>query len=53
MEFNLILGILFFILGTFLMPIGLKQQNKQKKIILIGASILADIIGVLFIFNKF
>lgn len=53
MEFNLILGIIFFILGTFLMPLGIKVQNKQKKFILIGASILSDIIGVLFIFNKF
>ncbi|WP_156488325.1 hypothetical protein [Fictibacillus phosphorivorans] len=53
MEFNLILGIIFFILGTFLMPLGLKEQNKQKKVILIGASILSDVIGVLLIFNPF
>lgn len=53
MEFNLILGIIFFIAGTFIMPLGLKQQRQQKKYILIGASILSDLIGVLFIFNKF
>jgi hypothetical protein len=53
MEINLIAGIIFFMAGTFLMPLGLKQHNQQKKIILIGASIVSDIIGVLFIFNKF
>jgi len=51
MEMNLILGILFFIIGTLLMPFGLKQTNKKNKIILIGASVLSDLLGVLFIFN--
>lgn len=51
MEINLILGIVFFILGTFLMPLGLKEQHKQKKFLLIGAAVLSDILGVLFIFN--
>jgi hypothetical protein len=50
MELNLILGIVFFILGTFLMPLGLKQTGKQKYI-LIGASILADLIGVYVLFK--
>lgn len=53
MEFNLIFGIIFFILGTLLMPLGLKEQNKQKKVMLIGASIFSDIIGVLLIYNPF
>jgi uncharacterized membrane protein HdeD (DUF308 family) len=51
MEMNLMLGILFFIIGTILMPLGLKQTSKQKKILLIGASVFSDIIGVLLIFN--
>ena len=51
METNLILGIVFFILGTFLMPIGLREQQKQKKFLLISAAVLSDILGVLFIFN--
>ena len=51
MEINLILGIVFFILGTFLLPLGLKEQYKQKKFLLIGAAVLSDILGVLFIFN--
>ncbi|MBH0163610.1 hypothetical protein IHV12_01720 [Fictibacillus sp. 7GRE50] len=51
MEISLILGIVFFILGTFLMPLGLKEQHKQKKFLLIGAAVLSDILGVLFIFN--
>lgn len=51
METNLILGIVFFILGTFLMPLGLREQQKQKKVLLISAAVLSDILGVLFIFN--
>ncbi|MBY6036703.1 hypothetical protein KUV80_08565 [Fictibacillus nanhaiensis] len=51
MEMNLILGIVFFIIGTFLMPIGLKQENKQRKYLLIGASVCSDLLGVLFIFD--
>jgi uncharacterized membrane protein HdeD (DUF308 family) len=51
MEMNLMLGILFFIIGTILMPLGLKQTSKQNKILLIGASVFSDIIGVLLIFN--
>ncbi|MET3727331.1 hypothetical protein ABID52_000912 [Fictibacillus halophilus] len=51
METNLILGIVFFILGTFLMPFGLREHRKQRKFLLIGAAVLSDILGVLFIFN--
>ncbi|MBH0171114.1 MAG: hypothetical protein ACQET8_16835 [Bacillota bacterium] len=51
MKTNLILGIVFFILGTFLMPLGLREQQKQKKVLLISAAVLSDILGVLFIFN--
>lgn len=51
METNLIFGIIFFILGTFLMPLGLREQQKQKKALLISAAVLSDILGVLFIFN--
>ncbi|WNB92978.1 hypothetical protein [Bacillus sp. NEB1478] len=50
MEWNLILGILFFIIGTVLMPLGLKQTGKQKYLI-IGASILSDLIGVYVLFK--
>ncbi|MCM3718761.1 hypothetical protein [Fictibacillus phosphorivorans] len=51
MEMNLILGIVFFILGTVLMPLGLRQTKKQNKMLLIGASVLSDLIGLAFIFN--
>jgi hypothetical protein len=51
MEMNLILGIVFFIIGTLLMPLGLKQSSKQKKTLLIGAAVLSDLLGVLFVFN--
>ncbi|WP_226535609.1 hypothetical protein [Fictibacillus halophilus] len=51
MEMNLIFGIVFFILGTVLMPLGLKQTNKQNKMLLIGASVFSDLIGLALIFK--
>lgn len=50
MEWNMIIAILFFIVGTILMPLGLKQTGKQKYL-LIGASILSDLIGVYLLFS--
>jgi hypothetical protein len=51
MEMNLIFGIVFFILGTVLMPLGLKQTSKQNKMLLIGASVFSDLIGLALIFK--
>jgi hypothetical protein len=51
MDWNMIIGILFFIIGTVLMPIGLKREGAQR-FIFVGASILSDLIGILFLFYK-
>jgi uncharacterized membrane protein HdeD (DUF308 family) len=51
MEMNLVFGIVFFVLGTVLMPLGLKQSSKQNKMLLIGASVFSDLIGLALIFN--
>jgi hypothetical protein len=49
MEWNMVLGILFFLAGTILMPIGLKNTGS-KRFILIAGSIASDLMGLVFLF---